>query len=186
MQMSDGIDPERERLNEWLRRRHESAFRDNLVEGTRLLTAGKPMDALPLLQRAYKLKPDDVDAAINLSGAYLMAGKPRHAIPVLEAAARIAPDNVQVWINLGAAYLGNRATATEERQQRALAAFYRALDLDPLAHSVAYNIGLIYQDRGEIELAIAAFRRAVLADPNDRDARRMLERMQARAARPDN
>ncbi|MDW8053428.1 MAG: tetratricopeptide repeat protein [Anaerolineae bacterium] len=171
-------DPEYERLHAWLRARHERAFRENLLEGTRLLAEGRPMEALPFLQRAHRLEPENVDAALNLSGAYLLAGKPQHAVPVLEAALAIAPHSVQLWINLGAAYLGNRATATDDRQRRALAAFQRALELDPLAPSVAYNIGLIHYDRGEIEEAARAFRRAVLADPEDRDARLMLERME--------
>jgi len=48
---------------------------------------------------------------------------------------------------------------------------------------VAYNIGLIHRDRGEIQQAIAAFRRAVLADPDDQDAWRLLERLSAASDR---
>lgn len=172
-------DSEQERLNAWLKRRHEQQFRESLLQGTQLLSQRKPMDALPFLERAHKLKPDNPDAALNLGGAYIMAGRHKLAVSVLEQAVARTPDNAQLWINLGAAYLGNPITATDERQQRALAAFNRALEIDPLARSVAYNIGLIHRDRGEIELAVAAFRRAVLADPYDRDARRMLEKLSA-------
>lgn len=170
-------DPEQERLNAWLHARHEKSFRENMTQGTRLLSQRQPNDALPFLQRAYKLKPNNPDAALNLGGAYILAGKHRQAVPILEKAVELAPDNAQLWINLGAAYLGNPITATDERQRRALAAFNRALEIDPLARSVAYNIGLIHRDRGETELAIAAFRRAVLADPRDRDARRLLNKL---------
>lgn len=172
-------DSEQERLNAWLKRRHEQQFRESLLQGTQLLSQRKPVDALPFLERAHKLKPDNPDAALNLGGAYIMAGRHKLAVSVLEQAVAYAPDNAQLWINLGAAYLGNPITATDECQQRALAAFNRALEIDPLARSVAYNIGLIHRDRGEIELAVAAFRRAVLADPYDRDARRMLEKLSA-------
>jgi tetratricopeptide (TPR) repeat protein len=178
--MSDPIyDSEQERLNSWLQDRHERQFRDSMTQGTRLLSQRKPNDALPFLERAHKLKPDNPDAALNLGGAYIMAGKHKLAVVILESAVARTPGNAQLWINLGAAYLGNPITATDERQRRALAAFNRALEIDPLAHSVAYNIGLIHRDRGEIELAIAAFRRAVLADPYDRDAQRMLEKLSA-------
>jgi tetratricopeptide (TPR) repeat protein len=172
-------DPEQERLNDWLRKRHEAAFRNSMQQGTALLAQGKPADALPLLQKAHKLKPDNPDAALNLGGAFIMAGRHKHAVQVLEQAVTQAPAHAQLWINLGAAYLGNPVTATDERQQKALQAFYKALEIDPLAHSVAYNIGLIHRDRAEISLAIAAFRRAVLADPRDRDAQRLLERMES-------
>lgn len=172
-------DPEQDRLNSWLHERHERSFRDSMTRGTRLLSLRKPAEALPLLERAHRLKPADADAALNLGGALIMAGQHRRAVPILERALEGAPHNAQLWINLGAAYLGNPITANDERQRRALDAFHRALQLDPLAHSVAYNIGLIHRDRGEIDLAIAAFRRAVLADPHDRDAQRMLARLSA-------
>jgi len=173
------IDPEQERLNAWLQERHERQFRDSLTQGTQLLSQRRPDDALPFLERAHKLKPDHPEAALNLGGAYIMAGRYKLAINVLEVAVEQNPDYVQLWINLGAAYLGNPITATDDRQQRALAAFQRALDLDPLAGSVAYNMGLIHRDRGDIEQAIISFRRAVLADPGDRDAWRWLERLTA-------
>jgi tetratricopeptide (TPR) repeat protein len=152
-----------------------------MQRGTTLLTQGKPADALPLLQKAHRLKPDNPDAALNLGGAFIMAGRHKHAVPILEQAVQRAPANAQLWINLGAAYLGNPVTATSERQLKAIAAFHKALEIDPLAHSVAYNIGLIHRDRGEIDLAIAAFRRAVLADPRDRDAQRLLEKLETKA-----
>jgi tetratricopeptide (TPR) repeat protein len=171
-------DPEQQRLDAWLRERGERQFRDSMTRGTQLLQAGKANEALSFLERAHKLKPDNPDAALNLGGAYIMAGKHRQAVPILEKAVERSPDHTQLWINLGAAYLGNPITATDERQQRSLFAFNRALEIDPLARSVAYNIGLIHRDRGEIQLAVAAFRRAVLADPYDRDAQRLLERLE--------
>jgi tetratricopeptide (TPR) repeat protein len=177
------VDPEQARLEAWLRERHEEQFRDSLTQGTQLLSQRRPEDALPFLERAHKLKPDHPEAALNLGGAYIMAGKYKLAVSVLEVAVEHNPDYAQLWINLGAAYLGNPVTATDDRQRRALAAFQRALSLDPLARSVAYNIGLIHRDRGEIEQAIAAFRRAVLADPDDQDAWRLLERLSAASDR---
>ena len=171
-------DPEHDRLHTWLHERHEQQFKDSLLGGTKLLAEGNTDEALPLLERAHKLKPNNADAALNLGGAYIMAGRHKLAVPVLEKAVEDMPTHAQLWINLGAAYLGNPITATAERQQRALDAFGKALEIDPLARSVAYNMGLIHRDRGEVDLAIAAFRRAVLADPNDRDAQRLLERLE--------
>ena len=172
-------DPERDRLDTWLQAGNERQFRQQLRSGTRLLHQGKAKEAVRLLKRAYEIRPDDTDAALNLGGAYLMSGRHREAIPVLERAVERAPGSAQLWISLGAAYLGNPILASDEQQLKALSAFQRALQIDPFAPSAAYNIGLVHRDRGEVDLAIAAFRRAVKSDPGDADAKRLLERLEA-------
>jgi tetratricopeptide (TPR) repeat protein len=82
-----------------------------------------------------------------------------------------------VWTNLGAAYLGNPVLATDEQQRKAIGAFRQAYELDPRTPSVAYNIGLIYRDRKALAKALKWFRRALEADPHDRDARNILQRL---------
>ncbi len=118
-----------------------------------------------------------MDTAVNLSGAYILTNKFRQAVPILETLADHYPDNPAIWTNLGAAYLGNPILAEDEDQRRAIVAFEQALALDPIAPHVAYNIGLIYRDRRETEQAIAWFHRALQANPNDRDARRLIAQL---------
>ncbi|MCI0394815.1 MAG: tetratricopeptide repeat protein [Chloroflexi bacterium] len=151
----------------------ESFFR----QGTRLLHQGRAQEATPLLERASQMEPEHVDAALNLSGAYILTGKFKWAIPLLEALADKEPENAMIWTNLGAAYLGNPILAQDEEQQRAIAAFERALEINPAAPNVAYNIGLIHRDRKETAEAIRWFERAIQANPHDRDARSILSRL---------
>ena len=139
--------------------------------GTELLHAGKAAQAVQLLEQAYQLDPTRADIALNLSGAYILTRKFRQAVPLLEALSEQKPDNPMVWTNLGAAYLGNPVLARDEEQQRAIVAFQRALEIDPIAPNVAYNIGLIYRDRGNTEQAMRWFTKAIQANPNDSDAR---------------
>jgi tetratricopeptide (TPR) repeat protein len=84
-----------------------------------------------------------------------------------------------IWINLGAAYLGNPILATAEQQTQAIGAFEAALELNPAAPNVNYNLGLIYVDREESDLAMSAFRRAIQINPLDRDARAWLRKLEA-------
>jgi Flp pilus assembly protein TadD len=147
--------------------------------GAKLLEQGRAREALPLLYLAASRRPDDIDAAVNLGGAHIMLGRFERAIAILEEAAGREPQNSKVWINLGAAYLGNRETATEEQQAEAIAAFERALALDPAAPSVNYNLGLIYRDQEELETALAHFRRAAAINPLDRDAGMLVHRLEA-------
>lgn len=148
--------------------------------GTRLLQQKNPEQAEALLLQARELGLESVDLLLNLSGAFILQKKFSRAVKVLEQARERDPENAMIWTNLGAAYLGNPLLADDESQLRAIAAFERALELDPAARSVAYNIGLIYRDRREYGAAARWFRRAVRTNPGDQHAHRLLDRMVAR------
>jgi len=158
--------------------------RELLNQGARLLSYHRPGEAAAALEQAYALQPDDVAVAINLGGAYVMQGRFSKAVPVLEAAAEREPDNPMVWTNLAAAYLGRLELSSPQMQDKAIAAFERALLADPQAPNVNYNLGLIYHARGDLKRASAHFWRALEVDPSDRDARLWLDRIQ-RAGQPD-
>lgn len=145
--------------------------------GTQLLHQNQPKEALPYLERAHQLDLQHVDAGINLSGAYILTQQFRKAVEVLEPLSQQAPQHAMIWINLGAAYLGNPILAGDAQQLPAIAAFEKALALNPAAPSVAYNLGLIYRDRQELELAIYWFRQALQANPQDHDAQNLLRRL---------
>jgi tetratricopeptide (TPR) repeat protein len=147
--------------------------------GANLLAQGRATDALGCLEQAYRLDAGSVPVCINLGGAYVMCGRHKRAIPVLEAARDAEPGNAMIWINLGAAYLGNPVLATADQQNQAIGAFEKALQIDPAAPNVHYNLGLILLDRGDRDLAVAAFRRAVEVNPLDRDARQWLGKLEA-------
>lgn len=153
--------------------RFEQLFR----RGTELLHAGQVPQATHMLELAHKLDPNHPDAAINLGGAYILSKKFSKAVAVLEPLSQQTPDHVMVWTNLGAAYLGNPVLAKDEDQLKAINAFERALDLNPIAPNVAYNLGLIHRDRQETDKAIFWFNKAIQANPNDRDARTLLQRL---------
>jgi len=151
-----------------------------LNRGAKLLERGQAHEAIPHLERAHELEATSVPVLITLGGAYVVAGRHKEAVPLLEAARDAEPGNAMVWINLGAAYLGNPLLATDEQQIRAIEAFEQALELDPAAPSVHYNLGLIFIDQDEPDLALAAFRQAVETDPMDRDARLWIRRLEDR------
>lgn len=148
----------------------KASFFDLLSAGAQALQNGHIAQATPLLERAHQLDPDNPDAALNLGGAYILAKKFARAVAILEPLSERDPDNPMIWTNLGAAYLGNPVLAGDEKQQRAIAAFERALTINPATPNVAYNLGLIYLDRQELEQALRWFRQAAQTNPVDRDA----------------
>jgi tetratricopeptide (TPR) repeat protein len=144
----------------------------------------RPAEAADQLERAWQLDPTVVEVAINLGGAYVMQGRHAKAIGVLEEASRVEPGNAMIWINLAAAYLGPLEDSGDEGQLKAIAAFEKALALDPQTSGVNYNLGLIYQQRGETEKAAAHFWRALDVDPSDDDARIRLRQLGYHDTRP--
>ncbi len=146
-------------------------------QGTRLLAAGRSAEATTILERAYALNRDHFDAALNLSAGYILTRRFGQAASILEALAERDPENPMVWTNLGAAYLGNPILATDDKQRQAVRAFRRALEINPLAPNVAYNLGLIYRDRHEQDEAVRWFHRALQANPNDQDARYWIRKL---------
>lgn len=148
-----------------------------LNEAAHLLHQHRPGEAATRLEEARLLAPENVTLAINLGGAYIMQGKHRLAVPILEAASRLEPDNAMIWTNLAAAYLGRLEFSTRDVQDKAIGAFEQALQIDPLAPNINYNLGLIYRERNDIERACAHFARAMEVNPEDRDARSWFQRL---------
>ena len=124
-----------------------------LSEGARLLRSQRPAEALPPLLRAHELLPDDPDIAITLGGALVMANKWSKAVTHLERAVEQHPDNARLWLNLAAAYLGRLELSHRSRQDQAIEAYIKAIELDPVAPSAQYNIGLIYAEQESWEQA---------------------------------
>ncbi len=151
-------------------------------EGARLLAQRNAREAALILERAYRMDPDNVEVKINLGGAYILLGRFQDAVPLLEEAARQAPDNAMVWTNLAAAYLGHLEHASPEQQEAAIEAFKRALRADPKAPHVDYNLGLIYLQRGELTTALAHFQRAYELNPADKDAAYYINVIKAKLA----
>ncbi len=151
-----------------------------LNEGAKLLAQRRAQEAAPLLEKAYYLDPDSVEVKINLGGAYILQNRFQDAIPILEEAAEQAPDNPMVWTNLAAAYLGHVEHASPEQQEAAIKAFKKALEADPKAPHVDYNLGLIYMHRGDLPAALAHFQRALEVNPEDKDAAHYIRTLQTR------
>lgn len=156
-----------------------------VAQGAQLLSERRASEAGLVLAEAWELDPTNAAAAINLGGAYILIGKHARAVPVLEAASRLEPLNAMVWVNLAAAYLGKLPLARAEEQDKAIAAFQRALELNPYAPHVNYNLGLIYLERNDPTVAAVHFRQALETDPFDADARHWLRKIESASTNED-
>ncbi len=89
-----------------------------LLEGVILLTAAKPAEAIPALERASKLAPDSALTFRNLGAAYHAVARYGDATRSLQRALEIKADP-SVYSNLGTAYFfqglyGDAVTAFEQ------------------------------------------------------------------------
>lgn len=152
-------------------------YRTVLNESARLLRANRPGEAIAVLEPLQADLPDDPDIAINMGGALILQRKWSKAVRILKRAVEVSPDNVLLWTNLAAAYLGRLETSGPKHQARAIAAYERALGLDPSTPNVHYHLGLIYKQQGNLSRSSAMFQRALEVNPEDRDARFWMERL---------
>ncbi len=82
-----------------------SLFVPQLFLGIEYLAAKNPAAALPFLERAEQMKPDDVQVALSLGGANEMLDHADRAAEIYQRATELAPRNGNAWLSLGTAYL---------------------------------------------------------------------------------
>ncbi len=152
-------------------------YRRILNESARLLRANRPGEAIAVLEPLQADMPDDPDIAINMGGALILQRKWAKAVEILKKAVAASPGNVLLWTNLAAAYLGRLETSGPKHQARAIAAYEKALWIDPSTPNVHYHLGLIYKQQGNLSRSSAMFQRALEINPNDRDARYWMEKL---------
>lgn len=152
-------------------------YRRILNESARLLRANRPGEAIAVLGPLQADMPDDPDIAINMGGALILQRKWAKAVEILKEAVAASPGNVLLWTNLAAAYLGRLETSGPKHQARAIAAYEKALWIDPSTPNVHYHLGLIYKQQGNLSRSSAMFQRALEINPNDRDARYWMEKL---------
>ena len=148
---------------------------ERIRQAIRFLRQGRSQEAAALLEPLYKRNPDHVEIALNLGAVYILLKRYDEAEVCLEKATQIDPNHADIWVNLAAARLGDLEKSSRQQQDRAIEAYHQALAVKPDVANVHYMLGLIYRQRKEYLRAIAHFSRALEQNPNDQDARNMLD-----------
>ena len=92
-------------------------YESNLLLGTLLREEGRHEEALAYLERAGRLRGDDLAVRFSLGAAYAGVGRTTEALPMLEAVAAAAPGHLPTHMQLAALYfrLGRTDDAARER-----------------------------------------------------------------------
>ncbi len=112
------------------------------------------------MEKKCKQTPDNVVAFHHLGLVYMKAGRIEEAITALERSIEIDDQANQPMINLGAIYFGQGNL--EKAQELNEMAIKAQPDLSAQAHA---NLGLIWQQRNEMDKSIAAYEKALQYDP---------------------
>ena len=129
--------------------------------GEKCLAAGETADALRCLTEAAEKKPNDAAIQYDLGLAYNKRGLQDKALAHLQNALKIKPDYPEALNALGSIY------AARGQFELARGAFQKVLD-DPFYKTpqlAAYNLGRLYEKRGDTEQALAYYQRAVNSRP---------------------
>lgn len=126
------------------------------------LLGGKNLDeSIALLRQAVKLRPDVVDAHLNLFAALSAHGMYDSAIEEADRWLAIHPNDGETWNLLGnAMYASSRLPKAKEAYQRAAA-------LLPNCPQIQNNLANVYKEMGELDQALASYDRGLACEPGD-------------------
>jgi tetratricopeptide (TPR) repeat protein len=171
--------------------------------GRALVALARDEEALPELERAVKLQPDSLDAVLNLSGLYVMQNHPDAAASLLKRFADTHPTMTQADLrrtafaqlecdnNAGAKAMAERMLSLDgnDLDGHSIAArcslalkdlngakqhTEKLLALSGGEASVHYLHGLILEELGQTDAAIAQWKTTVAKNPNALDAHERL------------
>jgi tetratricopeptide (TPR) repeat protein len=132
------------------------------VYGAALLRQGK--DALPLLQRAIQLSPDDAETHYYLGTALQGRGDVAGAMARYQRALELRPAYTVAIVDLADLLQLSR------RFVEAAAGYRRALEIEPNLPEVHNNLGNALRDGGQLDEALASYSRALDIKPDFAEA----------------
>jgi tetratricopeptide (TPR) repeat protein len=170
---SGGRDADADRLTRGLRLSAEARASADRLLATLLRQQGRHAEAAEALRRSLDSRPDP-RALDDLARATFASGDPAGAADLFLQLVQARPGDVEAWANLG------RASEVAHRTPQAIAAYGRALELDPTRHQVHNQLGILLAVQGRHEEARRHFERALELKPDYAAARANLARLPRR------
>jgi tetratricopeptide (TPR) repeat protein len=130
--------------------------------GAALLRQGG--DALPILQRAIQLLPDDADTHSDLGTALRLRGDLAGAVAHYQRALELRPDHLAAMAELA------NALQLCGRYPEAAATYRRVLNIAPQVAELHNNLGIALLNLGQLTDALASYGRALAIKPDFAEA----------------
>jgi protein O-GlcNAc transferase len=124
--------------------------------------------SLSLWSHAARVAPSSPVAFCNLGQAHLEAGAVQEASLALSVAARLKPDYADVYNNMGVvSILRGDVRGGRRLLERARSLLEEAPSPGPELADVYRNLGQVHSELGELDSALASYRRCLTAQPQD-------------------
>jgi len=129
-----------------------------------LRASGKADEALTVLDKAEKQTPNDSDLNFQRGRIFEATGRQQAACEAYEKALELDPQNSQAAFRL-AYYMDLRG-----EDARAIELYKRVAGQGSAFVNAMINLALLYEDRDDMDNAIAGFKEALKADPTNKRA----------------
>jgi len=130
--------------------------------GAALLRQGE--DALPVLQRAIQLLPDDADTHCDLGAALHRRGDVAGAIARYQRALELCPDHLAAMVELA------NTLQLCGRSLESAATYRRVINIAPDVAEIHNNLGNALKHLGHLDRALASYGRAIAIKPDFAEA----------------
>jgi tetratricopeptide (TPR) repeat protein len=143
--------------------------------GDSLKERGRLTDAIASYERAISTNPDYVDGYRAIAQVHFQNNAPEAVNAIYERAENHNPELLQAkdYNTLGVAYLqeissigSDQASVKEELENKAIACFEKAIQIDPAYADAHCNLGSTFLRRDQLKDAILAYKEAIDIDPN--------------------
>lgn len=143
----------------------------NYLVGRGLFVSGLQEDALPLLQIAARVEPDNPEYAYWEGLVYMANGNLQLERQSYLRGVASNPDAIPLLLNLGHSYL------SEKIFDEASHFYGKVLELDPLHRSALYNMGLIYHLKNDKVREADTWKRYLTHFRSGKEAFRAVDRL---------
>lgn len=151
--------------------------RAHWLRGTALLNLNRAGEAVPALEQAAALDSERVEYVRALGRAAEALDRLDLALRSFRRAVRLEPDDAESWFQIAA------GEARVGRFGAADSALAQVMELNPLRPGAYFLQGLIYENLGRTEQAMALYRQHLTAHPGDLATRRRAVNLLAREKR---
>ncbi|MEP7156818.1 MAG: tetratricopeptide repeat protein [Betaproteobacteria bacterium] len=150
-----------------------------LICGAALQRQERYDEAIPFLQQAASLAPENAVALNDLGNAFAALGRYAEAEDALTAALHINPDYPEAYYHLGMCFMA------QGRQVEAEKFYRRAIAIRPAFAEAHNNLGVLLDEQSRLGEAEASYRRALEANPQLPQAHNALGNNAKLQGRPD-